>query len=236
MSSQSTSTAHNASLTDQLAALHAERERTWPADKLQVNIDQRKTLVEQAKTARFIQAGDAVAPFSLTTVEGQTLSLEQLTASGPAVLIFFRFEGCPACNIALPYYDQQLYPTLQHWGVPLVAVSPQLHERLGAIKTRHHLRFEVATDQENALGRRFGILYTFDEASKQAALAGGSGIGEVTGTGTWELPQPTVVVIGQDQQVHFAEVSPDWLVRTEAERILRAVSDLLAATQAAKAG
>ncbi len=226
-----------ASLKSQLDALHQERVRTWAPEKLQVNIDQRQTLVTEAASKRFVQTGDPVAPFSLTTVEGGSITLDQLTAAGPAVLIFFRFEGCPACNIALPYYDQHLYPTLQQWGVPLVAISPQVHDRLGAIKTRHSLRFQVATDLGNELGRRLGILYSFDEASKQASLAsGGSAIGDVTGTGTWELPQPTVVVIGQDQRVYFAEVSPDWLVRSEAEPILAAVSELLALTKQAKVG
>jgi peroxiredoxin len=237
MSLSSTSASQAASLKAQLAALHDERVRTWAPEKLQVNIDQRQTLVAQAASKRFIQTGDPVAPFSLSNVDGGELTLDALTANGPAVLIFFRFEGCPACNIALPYYDQQLYPTLQQWGVPLVAVSPQVPERLGAIKTRHGLRFRVATDRDNTLARRFGILYTFDEASQQAAVSqGGLGIGEVTGTGTWELSQPTVVVIGQDQRVYFAEVSPDWLLRTEADPILAAVSELLALTQQAKVG
>jgi len=35
-----------------------------------------------------------------------------------------------------------------------------------------------------------------------------------------------VVVIGQDRRARFVEVSPDWLVRTEAETILDAVRAL----------
>lgn len=224
-------------LNEQLAALHHERERTWAPEKLKVNVDQRQTLVAQAVGANFIQADDEVAAFTLTTVEGAEINLAQLTSNGPAVLIFFRFEGCPACNITLPYYEKNLYPTLQKWGVPLIAISPQIPERLVEIKTRHALRFQIATDRDNELGRQFGILYSFDEASKQAALAqGGKGIGDITGTGTWELPQPTVVVIDTDHRVHFAEVSPDWLVRTEAESILQAVSDVLSQSQQAAVG
>ncbi len=34
---------------------------------------------------------------------------------------------------------------------------------------------------------------------------------------------PTVVVIGQDRAVRFADVAPDWLARTEAEPVLEAV-------------
>jgi hypothetical protein len=40
------------------------------------------------------------------------------------------------------------------------------------------------------------------------------------------LPQPTVVVIGRDQLVKFVDVSPDWLVRTEAEPVIAAVRAL----------
>ncbi len=50
----------------------------------------------------------------------------------------------------------------------------------------------IATDWDNRLARHFGILYTYDEDSQRLALAGGAPIGEVTGTGTWELPMPTL--------------------------------------------
>ncbi|VVN68206.1 peroxiredoxin-like family protein [Pseudomonas fluorescens] len=218
------------SLNRLLANLHAERVASWEPAALQVNIDQRQRLVDEARVDDFVRAGDSLEPFTLLKVEGGSLSRDELLANGPAVLIFFRFAGCPACNIALPYYQRELYPHLQVLGVPLVAVSPQVPEKLVEIKTRHHLGLQVASDPDNSLGRRLGILYSFDEASRKAALAKGNGIGETTGTGTWELPQPTVVVIARDGTVAFAEVSPDWLVRTEADPVLRAVEQLLGQT------
>jgi peroxiredoxin len=218
------------SLNQLLADLHAERLATWEPAALQVNIDQRQRLVNEARAEDFVNVGDSLEPFTLLKVEGGNLSRDELLANGPAVLIFFRFAGCPACNIALPYYQRRLYPPLQKLGVALVAVSPQVPERLIEIKTRHNLELQVASDPDNRLGRRLGILYSFDEASRKASLAKGNGIGETTGTGTWELPQPTVVVIALDGTVAFAEVSPDWLVRTEADPVLRAVEQLLGQT------
>jgi peroxiredoxin len=213
-------------LKDLLGALHAERVATWDPKALQVNIDQRQSLVAAADPSAWVKAGDQVPDFSLPEVDGGEVTLEAITAEGPAVLIFFRFAGCPACNTALPYYARNLWPRLKALGASLVAVSPQVPERLVEIKRRHGLEFQVASDLGNALGRRFGVLYEFDEASKAAAAAKGSFIGDTTGTGTWELPQPTVVVIDRDGMVVFADVSPDWLVRTEAEPILDAVKQL----------
>jgi peroxiredoxin len=211
--------------------LHAERVRTMDPAKLAININQRKTLVDTADPSLWVKAGDKVKPFDLPEVDGGRVRLNELLERGPVVLVFFRFEGCPACNLALPYYQRNLLPGLRELGASLIALSPQVPGRLKAIKDRHSLQFSVASDLNNELARQFGILYTFDEASQQSSIASGNTIGETTGTGTWELPQPTAVVIGQNGIVRFADVHPDWLLRTEAEPILAAVAELAAPKQ-----
>ncbi|PTQ07511.1 alkyl hydroperoxide reductase [Sphingomonas oleivorans] len=212
------------SLNAQFAALHAERERSWDPEKLARNVDQRRELVAKFDPAQVIKIGDQVEPFELLDVEGGTVTLDALVADGPAVLIFFRFAGCPACNLALPYYDRQLWPQLAAAGIPLVAISPQLPERLGEIRTRHALGFRVASDPDNRLGRRFGI--TFEPSDIPATPPAEGWIGEITGTGTWELPQPAVIIIDSDRIARFVAVSPDWLVRTEAPEIVAALQQL----------
>jgi peroxiredoxin len=147
--------------------------------------------------------------------------------------VFFRFAGCPACNIALPYYQRQLHPALAARGVPLVAISPQIPERLIEIKERHKLGFFVASDTGNALGRNFGITFTANEESQRAMAAKGADLGQITGTGTWELPMPAAIVIGQDRVVRFADISPDWLIRTEADPILRIIDAVKGVAKAA---
>ncbi len=100
---------------------------------------------------------------------------------------------------------------------PCYLLSPQVAEKLAEIKRKHDLAFLVAADRDNRLGRRFGILYSYDEASRRSSLESGAPIGEVAGTGAWELPMPSVIVLDRSGTVRFADVSPDWLVRTEPE-------------------
>ncbi|WP_404713740.1 peroxiredoxin-like family protein [Sphingomonas sp. MMS24-J13] len=219
------SNATTESLTAQFEQLHAERVRSWEPAKLAKNVDQRRRLVDAFDPAAIVQIGDAVDPFVLTDSDGGTLTLDSLTAHGPVALIFFRFAGCPACNLALPYYDRQLRPALEAAGVTLVAVSPHLPEKgLGDIRARHGLGFRVASDRGNALGRRFRI--TFSRGEVPAGQPTPGWIGELTGTGTAELPEPTVVIIDRDHVVRFVDVSPDWLIRTEAPEIIDAVAKL----------
>lgn len=220
--------AANRSLKKTLADFQAKRAETMAPDKLKINIDQRRLLVETSDRDGFVKAGDRIADFELTEVSGQKLTRGALLEKGPLVLIFFRFAGCPACNIALPYYKDHLAPELEKLGATLIAVSPQVPERLVEIKLRHDIGFLVASDIGNTLGRRLGILYAFDEPSQQSSIASGHPIGEVTGTGTWELPMPAIVVIDRTGRVRFADVSPDWLVRTEAGDVIEAVRGLTA--------
>ena len=210
------------SLTEQFEALHAERVRTWKPEQLAKNVDRRARLVADFDPSTVVQVEDTVEPFELLDADGVSLALDDLVAEGPAVLIFFRFAGCPACNLALPYYDRQLWPELTKAGLSLVAISPHLPEKgLAAIRERHGLRYTVASDRGNQLARRFGL--TFDRDLVPEGQPSPGWIGELTGTGTAELPQPTVIIIDQDRVARFVDVSPDWLLRTEAPVILDAV-------------
>ena len=214
------------SLKAQFDALHAERERSWDPAKLARNIEQRQVLVAAFDPARAVRVGDRVAPFTLDLSTGGTVSRDALLADGPVLLIFYRFSGCPACNIALPYYDRRLVAPLAAAGVRLVAVSPHLPERgLDDIRTRHDLGFTVASDRGNALGRRFGLTFEPDD-SPAVPENDQSWIGALTGTGSYELPQPAAILIGQDAIVRFVDISPDWLDRTDADDILASVATL----------
>lgn len=216
------------SLTQQFEALHAERERTWAPEQLQKNIGQRTALIDAYTPSAHIQPGDYLPDFALKDVEGGTISLRTLPPAG-AVFIFFRFAGCPACNIALPYYQRTLWPELKAQGISLIAVSPQVPEGLIEIKTRHDLGFTVASDTDNRFGKALGI--TFEPVDIPVTPPAGW-IGEVIGTHTWTLPQPTVILADGDGRVRFVEVSPDWLKRTESDTILQAVNANLFVTAA----
>jgi peroxiredoxin len=212
-------------LTAQFEALHEERVRSWEPAKLAKNVEQRRRLVAAFDPSEVVKVGDTVEPVELLDSDGDTLTLDALVAHGPVALIFFRFAGCPACNLALPYYDRQLRPALEAAGVSLVAVSPHLPEKgLGEIRARHSLGFTVAADRDNILGRRFGLTFARGEVPVGQATAGW--IGELTGTGTAELPQPAVVIIDRNRIVRFVDISPDWLVRTEAPQIIEAARQL----------
>lgn len=206
-------------------ALEQEREQTWTPEALAVNVNQRALLVrEHRQTLHAVQKGDRTPPFTLPTIDGGQVSLSNLVANGPVVLVFFRFAGCPACNIALPHYRDTLWPTLMAAGISLLAISPQPVSALSEIVTRHKLPFPVASDTKLELSRALGITYIFDAASCQAATSKGGKSLDINGLDdVWELPKPAVLVVGPEHVIQFADVSPDWMNRTESEQVIAAL-------------
>jgi peroxiredoxin len=205
---------------DYLDDLQAERNATWSEERLVAHAALRQSLEDGADQSGFLKVGDRVTPFVLDEADGGQVVLSDLLAEGPAVLLFFRFEGCPACNAALRGYQETLSGPLREFGAHLVAISPQVVDRLGAIKQRHGLEFLVASDPGAQLIDSFGIGFAPAEEARARSRAEGHDLGATLGTGSWTLPYPTAVVIDTDGLVTFVDVHPNWMVRTLASTIV----------------
>jgi peroxiredoxin len=217
---------HSDSVQKNLDALQAWRDTEWTPEHLAEHHAYRQKLQEEADWSRMVQVGDVVAPFVLDEVDGGSVALADLLRTGPAVLIFFRFENCPACNAALPAYRDALAPELARIGVHLLAISPQIPERLVAIKRRLDLPFPVASDPHASLIRSLGIAFAPTPEEQVERLRLGYDNPAVLGNRRWDLPYPTVVVIDQDYVVRFADAHPNWMVRTEVDTVLDEVRSL----------
>jgi peroxiredoxin len=217
-------------LAERFAELQAERERTWTAAQLEKNAVQRRVLVERHDPAARPQAGDRVEPFTLIDAAGYSLASRDLLAEGPAVLVFFRFGGCPACNIALPYYEETLWPALHAVGIPLLAVSAQTPVDRGPTE-RHGLTFPTFSDPDYALGRQLKL--TFLPEDRPEVAPGQAWIGASLGTQSYEIDQPAIVVLNTDHTIRFIDVSPDWLIRTESDVVLAHVPEARSTARAA---
>lgn len=205
------------SLAEQFAELQKERERTWSGEQLEKNARQRRLLVERFDAASRPGAGDHLPPFELLDHAGNRRTSSQILADGPAVVVFFRFGGCPACNIALPYYNETLWPALSAAGIPLLAVSAQVPVDPGPTE-RHGLNFPTYSDPDYALGRQLGL--TFFPEDRPAVQPGQPWIGATLGTDSYEITEPAIVIIERNHTIRFIEASPDWLVRTETAALL----------------
>jgi thioredoxin-dependent peroxiredoxin len=102
-----------------------------------------------------LKPGDQAIPFSVETLEGQTLSLEQF-AGKPLLLMFYRYASCPMCNLRLRDFAQH-FPRLHERGLEVVAF---FHSPARSIRTnagKRHYPFHLVADPGFKVYRSYGV-------------------------------------------------------------------------------
>ncbi|NJO19773.1 MAG: redoxin domain-containing protein, partial [Spirulinaceae cyanobacterium RM2_2_10] len=111
-------------LSQQLAARQEQlvREVFSPAQAATLQADTaalKQTGIEQQS----LQVGDAMPNFVLPTIAADPVELQQLLATGPVVISFYRGSWCTFCSAELKALDMAL-PAIAELGATLVSISP----------------------------------------------------------------------------------------------------------------
>ncbi|GAA5066595.1 peroxiredoxin-like family protein [Nocardia callitridis] len=170
-----------------------------------------------------VRTGQELAPFTLDDATGTPVSLDDLVASGPAVIVFYRGGWCPYCNVALRTYQQELLPQLKASGARLVAISPQTPDESLSTSEKAELEFTVLSDPGSRVARQLGIAFQQSDEVLDAQRTLGLDLTKVNAEGATYLPRPTVLIVDRDRSVRFIDIQPDYTARTEVADIVAAL-------------
>src|ERR1700739_43156 len=106
---------------DELKAAAAAR---LPAEVAAVFDDNARQMGLQGIPPASIKVGDKMDSFTLSNAIAKPVTVDELVAAGPAVIVFYRGGWCPYCNLALRTYQQDLLSRLKDFDATLVAISP----------------------------------------------------------------------------------------------------------------
>ena len=123
-------------IAEQVTEIKAAAAGRLPAEVLAAFASDQGTRPAGGVPAGAVSVGDTLPPFALPDATGQTRTLDELTADGPAVIVFYRGGWCPYCNIALRTYQRDLLPELGAYSARLVAISPETPTPLSALRRR----------------------------------------------------------------------------------------------------
>ena len=152
-------------------------------------------------------------------------ALSDLLREGPLVLIFYRGEWCPYCNLQLRTFQAQLKRLAEH-GAQLVAISPQTPDHSLSMAEKNELGFRLLSDVgANAIGE-YGLRFEVDEQLRALTESVGNDIGAHNGPAGWTLPAASTFVIDRDGVVRYAHVRGDWRERAEPADVLAALDGL----------
>jgi peroxiredoxin len=173
-----------------------------------------------------VSVGDTLAPFALPDATGQIRTLEELTAEGPAVVVFYRGGWCPYCNVALSAYQRDLLPELAAYSARLVAISPETPDASLSTQEKSDLTYTVLSDTAAKLATSLGITFQPSEDGLAAQRELGLDIRTTRADNATLLPMPTVLIVDRDHVVRFVDIHPDYTGRTEVTDVLTALQTL----------
>jgi peroxiredoxin len=176
--------------------------------------------------ARAPKVGERAPDFTLRDQLGRQVSLAVELEYGPVVLIFYRGEWCPYCNMMLRTYGLRVGDFSER-GARLVAVSPQTPDNSLTMAEKHSLEFPVLSDEGGEVIGTYGLKYDVEGQSRELHAATGSDVARFNGEGGWILPAPALFVIDRKGIVRFLGVNGDYTQRVEPDEALAALDSLV---------
>ena len=175
--------------------------------------------------ARAPKVGDQAPDFALPDQHGDEIWLSALLRGGPVVLIFYRGEWCPYCNLQLRAFQANLGQLAEHRG-QLVAISPQTPDHSLSMAEKNDLEFVVLSDLGARVIDRYGLRYEVDDDTRVLFESAGNDLAEYNGAGHWDLPAAATFVIDRRGIVRYVNVRGDWRERAEPADVLTVLSQL----------
>ena len=175
--------------------------------------------------ARAPQVGDQAPNFALPDQRGEEVRLSALLRAGRVVLIFYRGEWCPYCNLQLRTFQAHL-DQIEALGAQIVAVSPQTPDHSLSMAEKNELGFLVLSDVGATVIDRYGLKYKVDAETRALFEAVGNDVGAHNGLGCWVLPAAATFVIGEDGAIRYANVRGNWTERAEPADVLAVLRDV----------
>ena len=213
-------------IAEQVNDVKATAATRLPAEVVAVFASDQAALADRGIPAGAVAVGDKLAPFALPDATGQTRTLDELTANGPAVIVFYRGGWCPYCNLTLRTYQRDLLPQLSAHSARLVAISPETPDASLSTQEKAELTYAVLSDTGARLASALGITFDPSEEGLAAQRTLAVDIRTTRADGGTMLPMPTVLIVDQNHTVRFVDIHPDYTGRTEVNDILAALHRL----------
>ena len=104
-----------------------------------------------------LSAGRRAPDFTLPTIDGETISLQELLRKGPVVLTFFKVS-CPVCQYAFPFFER-MFQANRDTKATFVGISQDNAKNTQLFLKQFGVTFPVALDDpaNYAVSNAYGI-------------------------------------------------------------------------------
>ncbi|KAA3630863.1 MAG: AhpC/TSA family protein [Calditrichaeota bacterium] len=173
-----------------------------------------ETLEKSNITKTALQIGEKMPSFSLPDENGNIVSSDELLKNGNLILVFYRGQWCPYCNIYLSEMEKYL-PDFKKLNASLVAISAEPPDRSLEVAKMDSLTYPVLSDTGLVASKKFGIVFEVPATIQQAMGKFDFNFQEYYKSEKAELPLSATYVVNPQGQIIYAFLEIDYKLRAE---------------------
>ena len=211
---------------ERLAKRKEDEEKNMAPQFLKIMHDATRNLKNSGIEKGVVKPGTPFPNFSLHDTNNQLFDLQGFLKSGALVISFYRGFWCPYCNIDLANLNHYL-PEIENLGARLIAISPEKPEYSKKIIAMQKLKFDILWDQGNNLADELGIKFTLPDKLKALYRDSFStNLKLYHGDDDWALPMPARFIVDRNNEIRYAESSPDYTKRPDPDEMIEVLKNL----------
>ena len=183
-------------------------------------------LKEESISKNALKVGDFASEIKLQNEKGKKFSLFDSLDNNDYILVnFYRGGWCPYCNFELKALESRV-EEFKSLGAKLIAISPQSPDSSLSTKEKNELTFEVLSDINNIVAKKFGLVFSLDEELKPIYLSFGIDIPASNDESSYEIPMPATYLINKNKEILFSFIDEDYTKRCEPQEIINILKSL----------
>lgn len=172
------------------------------------------------KLPQGLKVGDVAPEINTVDYLGNKVKLTALLKKGPVVLMFYRGNWCPYCNMQLKQLQDSLELITEHGGTVL-AVTPESVESIDKTVEKTNADFRIIQDKTFCLMKAYDVGFKLNKDVLARYKSTGINIKKSNSANSDFLPVPATYIIGQDRKIVYGFFDPDYTKRATVAKILK---------------
>lgn len=166
-----------------------------------------------------LKVGDDAPAFTAKDQDGKIISLKKALEKGPVVMLFYRGQWCPYCNMELSHFTDSA-SMIKDKGAMILAVTPETGENVKKTIEKTKASFPVLEDEGMAIMKSYKVNFAVDEKTVEKYKGYGIDFDKANGSNGANLPVPATYIIGTDGKIKYVFFNTDYRKRTSVQEIL----------------
>ena len=159
--------------------------------------------------------------FKAKDQHGKVVELKELLKKGKVVLIFYRGQWCPYCNMFLKKLEDSLQ-LITDKGATLVAITPELPEYISKTIEKTKADYPILYDEDLKIMKAYDVEFEVPENVLTRYRNSGIKIDENNGRKNGNfLPIPATYIIDKEANITYRFFQPDYKRRPAVQEILK---------------